>query len=302
MSAAVAWQRRNSLGSGAHPVSTFPNAHLLGTPSVRRSSLGSGAHPVAAFPNTHLLSPPASPSAQAQAYWSAPQVGSPLQELQQAVKDEDWTRNYEEGLTAFGHRADWSASPERCAFLSVVASSSQARRVLEVGSFCGVAALALAEALPESAQVHAIEMDPFVVNFGQRIRAKSAHGRKISTHVGPAATLLEELAEKARAGQIEPFDFVIIDADKEGMAGYFNLLQQAPGLLTEKAVVCVDLTPFKGQPPLRYVKYGFPYTWEASSGQEEIDAFRAMVASAPELVSHEVGQLLVVQRAPAEAQ
>lgn len=273
------------------------------------SNLASGAYPGMTFPNVHLLAPAgvAPPAASQQAgcpgvaKWSAPQPGSPLLELQQAVKDEDWTRNYEEGLTSLGMRADWSASPERCSFLALAASSNQAHRVLEIGSFCGVAALALAEALPEDAQVCALEIDPFVVEFGQRFRSKSLAGRKVVTHVGPAMASLERLAQDARAKRSEPFDFVVVDADKAGMRGYFDLLWQTPGLLSTEAVVCVDLTAFKGQPPLRYVKYGFPYKWEAASGQEQIDELRAHVAASSQFISHEVGRLLVVQRVPAEA-
>mmetsp|Transcript_69332 Transcript_69332/g.178683 ORF Transcript_69332/g.178683 Transcript_69332/m.178683 type:complete len:274 (+) Transcript_69332:51-872(+) len=268
MPAAVAWQVAAHLASGANPVTTFPNAHLV--------------------------APRVAPAAQAK--WAAPQAGSPLLELQQAVKDEDWTRNYEEGLTSIGMRADWSATPERCALLTTVAASAQARRVLEIGSFCSYAALAMAQSLPDDVEVHALEIDPYVVTFSERFRAKSEAGHKITMHIGPASKTLQRMAQEASAGKLEPFDVVIVDADKAGMRGYFELLWRTPGFLSERAVVCVDLTPFKGQPPLRYVKYGFPYPWEAESGQKEIDELRTHVAASPGFISHEVGKLLVVQR------
>ena len=63
-------------------------------------------------------------------------------------------------------------------------------------------------------QVHAIEIDPFVVKFGERFRNKSMCGRQITTHVGPAMEKLQTLAQEVRAGKLEPFDFVVIDADK----------------------------------------------------------------------------------------
>mmetsp|Transcript_23942 Transcript_23942/g.71237 ORF Transcript_23942/g.71237 Transcript_23942/m.71237 type:complete len:273 (+) Transcript_23942:92-910(+) len=265
--------------------------------AVANALLASGAHPTATFPNAHLL--PAAALGE-QAKWSAPQgpgPGSPLVELRRAVKEEDWVRNYEEGLTTMGMCAEWSASSERCELLATVAGSIGARRVLEIGSFCGVAALALARALPEDARVQALEIDPFVVALGQRFSGKCPAGRKITTRVGAASVSLEAMALEARAGVLEPFDLAVVDADKAGMRGYFDHLWSKPGLLGEGAVVCVDLTPFKGQPPLRYVKFGFPYPWEASSGQEEIEALRAYIAASPQFVSHEVGLLLVVQRA-----
>jgi len=56
-------------------------------------------------------------------------------------------------------------------------------------------------------------------------------------------------------------------------------LWSSPGLLSAGAVVCVDMTPFKGQPPTRYLKYGFPHRWQSSSGLAEIEALRQEFAA-----------------------
>jgi len=258
-------------------------------------SLASGAMPTAAFPNSHLLRPVVA-ARSLPAVWSAPQAGSPLEELRAAVREEDWERNFEEGLTKINMRAEWSASPERCSALQWLAKANGTRRVLEIGSFCGVGALALAAGLPADGEVQVLELDPFVVQFGRRFQLKSLSGSKIKSIVSPALPALEGLACKAKTGHAKPFDLVIVDADKEGMQQYFDLLWSSPELLSESAVVCVDMTPFKGQPPTRYVKYGFPHRWQSSSGQAEIDALRAAVRESPDLVAHEFGGLLVVQR------
>lgn len=266
-----------------------------GAPAVTRG-LASGADPAATFPNSHLLRPVA---ARAPAKWSGAQPGSPLEELRRAVHEEDWERAYAEGLTRLHMRAEWCASSERCSLLQWLTSAHRTRRVLEVGSFCGAATLALAGALPEDGEVLSLELDPFVVNFGRRFQLRSLAGLKIRHIIGPAAGSLERLAQEAREGAREPFDLAVVDADKEGMQQYFQLLWDSPGLLADGAVVCVDTTPFKGQPPVRYVRYGFPYRWESSSGLEEIAALRRAVQAAPEFAAHEFGGLLVVQRARA---
>lgn len=271
-------------------------------------SLASGAVPAAAFPNSHLLRPVVASAAvrsaakSLPAAWSAPQVSSPLAELRAAVREEDWERNYEEGLTKINMRAEWSASLERCSMLQWLAKVNGACRVIEIGSFCGVGALALAEGLPADGEVQVLELDPFVVQFGRRFQLKSLNGSKIKSIVGPALPVLEGLACKAKAGHVKPFDLVVVDADKEGMKEYFDLLWSSPNLLSEGAVVCVDMTPFKGQPPTRYVKYGFPHRWQSSSGQAEIDALRTAVHESPEFVAYEFGGLLVVQRKKASSQ
>jgi caffeoyl-CoA O-methyltransferase len=219
-----------------------------------------------------------------------------LDELRTAVQEEDWARNYAESITKIHMQAQWSASPDRCAMLQMLATTSRARRVLEIGSFCGAAALALAEALPADGEVLSLELDEYVVNFAKRFQARSPSGHKVKHMVGPAASSLRELAEASVAGKCQPFDLVVVDADKECMRQYFDQLWSTPGMLSEDAVVCVDLTPFKGQPPLRYLKYGFPYQYEAESGQKAIDALRASVAASPRLAAYEFGQMLVVQQ------
>jgi len=297
------------LSSGAHPTATFPNAHLAhaggAAMNADKNPESRGANPTAAFPNAHLARGDAPSAAAAGAQtalgasnWSPPVASAhrPLEQLQEAVAQEDWARNYAEGKTKMQAQAAWSAGPERCSMLQCLATMNKASRVLEVGSFCGAAALAVAEAIPKNGEVVALELEPFFVEFGQKFRSRSQAGSKISTIVGPAADSLKELQSKASSGALQPFDLVIIDGDKASMKEYFDLVWSSSGLLSSKAVVCLDTTPFKGQVPTRYVRFGQAERWEAPSGEEEIAGLRAAVAAAPEFVSHEFGGLLVVQR------
>lgn len=262
-------------------------------------SLANGAVPAASFPNSHLFRTVVGPVqvTHEPASWAAPKAGTALAELREAIMDEDWAKNYSEGLTKFHMRAEWAASDERRSFLQWLLFSTQARRVLEIGSFCGLGTLTLAESLPEGGRVDALELDPFVVRFGERFQRKSACGDRIHHHVGQAKASIERLAAEAKFTEhFKAFDVVIVDADKEGMREYFDLLWQTPGLLSKGAVVCVDMTPFKGQPPLRYLKFGFPFRCETSSGQEQIDALRSFVKASPDFSAHEFGGLLIVQQ------
>lgn len=262
-------------------------------------SLANGAVPAASFPNSHLFRTVIGPAkvSQQSAAWAAPKAGSAVAELREAIQDEDWAKNYSEGLTKFHMRPEWAASDDRRSFLQWLLVSTQARRVMEIGAFCGLGTLTLAEALPAGGRVDALELDPFVVRFGERFQKKSACGDRIHHHVGLAKASLERLAHEAKfTSDFNGFDVVIVDADKEGMREYFDLLWQTPGLLRKGAVVCVDMTPFKGQPPLRYLKFGFPYRCETSSGQEQIDALRNSVKASSDFSSYEFGGLLIVQQ------
>lgn len=296
-----------NLASGAFPAATFPNAHLAPINSALTPSptlKPQGARPSAAFPNSHLAqaTQPEQNSKDSprllEANWAAAQKGSPLDELREAVNQEDWTRLYEEGQAQLQASSYWSASKERCAVLRSLCGTSGARRVLEVGSFVGVAALALAEVLPRDGEVVSLELEPCFVEFGERARLKSLSGHKIHKIVGPALAALHSLAEKAASGAVKPFDMVVVDGDKGNMQEYFNVLWSSPNLLSERAVVCVDTTPFKGQPPVRYVRFGQADRWECPSGEEEINALREHVNNSTGFVCHEFGGLMVVQRSP----
>lgn len=261
-----------------------------------------GACPSAAFPNAHLAQAPLKAQPEGPewfaAHWSPPHKGCAINELRECVNQEDWNRLYEEGHTTMQANAGWSADKERCAMLQSLCATSSARRVLEIGAFVGVASLALAEVLPRDGEVVSLELEPYFAEFGEKARLKSLSGHKISTVVGPAMASLESLAAKAGEGKTRAFDLVIIDGDKANMQAYFDLLWSSPNLLSERAVVCVDTTPFKGQPPMRYVRFGQADRWECPSGEAEIAAIREQVTSTGGFVCHEFGGLMVVQRRP----
>src|SRR6266849_10373334 len=80
------------------------------------------------------------------------------------------------------------------------------QRVLEIGTFSGHSALAMAAALPEGGRIDTCELDPERAAVAQRYFDRSPHGSRITLHLGPA---LETIARREGG-----FDFVFIDADK----------------------------------------------------------------------------------------
>jgi len=287
-----------SPASGAHPTATFPCDHLSGSGGVV-AERKAAANPAAAFPNNQLAGSQAGNEVRTTGApkWSASQSKSPLAELREAVKNEDWAGNFAEAKTKMQVQAEWSASEDRCQMLQCFCTMNRVKRVLEVGAFCGVASLAMAEVLPEDGKVLSFELDPFLVEFGQNIIAKSPAHNRIKTEVGLASDLLKDVVEKAKSGAEAPFDLVVVDADKAGMVEYCRTLWETPGLLSDSAVVCVDMTPFKGQPPERYVRFGQADKWVNNSGQESIDALRADLQNSTAFTAFEFGGLVVVQRA-----
>jgi caffeoyl-CoA O-methyltransferase len=107
----------------------------------------------------------------------------------------------------------------------------QPRRVLEIGTFSGHSALAMAAALPEGGHIDACEIDPERAAFAQRYFDRSPHGSKITLHVGPALETIESLEGD--------FDFVFIDAEKEGYVGYYDAVLPR---LSERGLIVADNT------------------------------------------------------------
>jgi caffeoyl-CoA O-methyltransferase len=114
--------------------------------------------------------------------------------------------------------------------------TSQPKRVVEIGTFSGHSALAMAAALPDGGRIDACEIDPERAAFAQRYFDRSPHGSKITLHVGPALETLEGLEG--------PFDFVFIDADKEGYVDYYEAVLPR---LAERGLIVADNTLWSGR-------------------------------------------------------
>jgi len=239
------------------------------------SGLSTGAFPTTTFAQNFLATPhpglrAAPPTGvQAAPSWSPPQAppSDIVGEMREAVQKTDWYQLYQEGKTKFWMGGGWSAGPERCGLLQTLCALSGARRVVEIGQCCGVATLAMAEALPQGGKVVTLEIDSYLADFGKQYWARSSHGSKIRSVVGPAM----EYLKSGNAKQDGPFDLAVIDADKDGIWDYYCTLRDQ-GLLAPKAAIVVDTTPYKGQPPDRYVRFGAEERWQSNSGKEAIES------------------------------
>src|SRR6476659_2823089 len=105
------------------------------------------------------------------------------------------------------------------------------KRVLEVGTFSGHSALSMAAALPEGGRIDACELDPERAAVAQRFFDRSPHGSKITLHIGPALETVRGLAGE--------FDFVFIDAEKDGYVGYY---EEVLPRLSERGLIVADNT------------------------------------------------------------
>jgi caffeoyl-CoA O-methyltransferase len=121
-------------------------------------------------------------------------------------------------------------------FLELLVWFGRPQRVLEIGTFTGHSALAMAAALPEGGRIDTCELDPERAAFAQSYFDRSPYGSQITLHVGPA---LESVAKLEGS-----FDFVFIDADKEGYVDYYEAVLPR---LSERGLIVADNTLWSGE-------------------------------------------------------
>ncbi len=88
------------------------------------------------------------------------------------------------------------------------------RNVLEIGTYAGYSALAMAAGLHPEGRVITCEIEPEFAAFARRHIEQSPYSERIEIRVGPALDTIETLSG--------PFDFVFIDADKTGYPAYYE--------------------------------------------------------------------------------
>jgi caffeoyl-CoA O-methyltransferase len=123
------------------------------------------------------------------------------------------------------------AGPVLGRLLRFLVAMLQPRLVLEIGTFSGYSALAMAGGLPPDGRIVTCELSPERAEFAQGYFDRSPWGDRIDLRVGPAldtVTALDGL-----------FDFVFIDADKEGYRGYYDAVVPK---LSPRGVIAVDNT------------------------------------------------------------
>jgi predicted O-methyltransferase YrrM len=120
--------------------------------------------------------------------------------------------------------------------LEMLVYASGARRVLEIGTYSGYAALSMAAALPPDGRIDTCEIDEQHAEVARRYVAQSPYADRITVHLGPALETIEGLEGT--------FDFVFIDADKENYVNYYETILPRLG---ERGLIAADNTLWSGR-------------------------------------------------------
>jgi predicted O-methyltransferase YrrM len=153
--------------------------------------------------------------------------GSPPDAVQQALIDE----------TAELPMAIMQISPEQGAFMTLLTRALGVRRAVEVGTFTGYSALAIARGLPDDGRLLCCDVSEEWTSIGRRAWAAAGVDDKIELVIAPAADTLRALPDE------EHVDLAFIDADKPSYPVYYEELLRR---LRSNGVILVDNTLWGG--------------------------------------------------------
>ena len=138
--------------------------------------------------------------------------------------------------TANRPEAEMQISPEQGQFMGLLVRLIGAVRCIEVGTYTGYSALAVALALPGNGRVTACDVSEEWTSIGRRFWREAGVEARIDLRIQPALKTLDELLAAGEQGR---FDFAFIDADKGNYHGYYERLLQ---LVRTGGLIAVDNT------------------------------------------------------------
>jgi predicted O-methyltransferase YrrM len=130
--------------------------------------------------------------------------------------------------------------------MALLVQAIGAKNCLEIGTYTGYSALAVALALPDDGHIVCCDINAEWTAIAQRFWKKAGMAHKITLHLAPALATLKKLKG--------PFDFVFIDADKGNYANYYEACLP---LVRRGGLIAVDNTLWSG--------------WVADAKQQDAD-------------------------------
>jgi predicted O-methyltransferase YrrM len=129
---------------------------------------------------------------------------------------------------------DMQIAPEQGALMAMLVRLTNARRCLELGTFTGYSAMAVALALPPDGRITCCDVSRKWTDIAKRHWTDAGVADRIDLRLGPALDTLDQLLTDGRAGS---YDFAFIDADKRNYPAYYERVVQ---LLRPGGLVAID--------------------------------------------------------------
>jgi caffeoyl-CoA O-methyltransferase len=128
------------------------------------------------------------------------------------------------------------SGPVEGRLLETLAWVTRARLALDIGTFTGNSAIAMAGGLAEGGRVVTCDVNPESLAIARRFAIASPYNNRIEFREGPALDTIATLDG--------PIDLVFIDADK---TNYINYYEAVLPKLADRGLIVVDNTMWAGQ-------------------------------------------------------
>ncbi len=138
-----------------------------------------------------------------------------------------------------GDVANMQVSPEQASFLHMLIKIGNYSQVLEVGTFMGYSALAMALALNDNGKIITVDSDIKTTKHAAKFWKQANVLDKITLINEDGLKSLQKFKEEKFI-----FDFIFIDADK---SGYRNYLELSLNLISDNGLIVFDNVLWKGK-------------------------------------------------------
>ena len=140
-----------------------------------------------------------------------------------------------------GEMAVLQVAPEQAAFFQMLIGLLSAKRILEIGTFTGYSALAMALALPPGGTLTTLDVSEEYLALAQSFWTDAGVADRIEPIIGDATVSLRRLLDHGGEGT---FDIILIDADKPSYVTYYA---EALRLVRSGGVIIIDDTLIHGR-------------------------------------------------------
>lgn len=138
-------------------------------------------------------------------------------------------------------QAGMQISPEQGQFMALLVKLTGTRSILEIGTFTGYSALAMALALPAGGRLIACDVSDEWTALARRYWREAGVEGRIELRLAPALDTIRALLGEGGAGS---FDLVFIDADKGNYRAYYDAALE---LLRPGGLMLIDNTLWDGR-------------------------------------------------------
>lgn len=143
-----------------------------------------------------------------------------------------------ERTRTLGDRVRMQIAHPQAVFMTFLTRATGAREAIEIGTFTGYSALAIARGLPADGRLVACDVSEEWTAIAREAWEADGVAKKIDLRIGPALDTLAALPEEPR------FDLAFVDADKESYVDYYEALLPR---LAPDGLILADNTLWEGK-------------------------------------------------------